>query len=142
VKALTVTTLIVLLLAAAGCGPQPQSNPVAQQAATEAAEKWLAMMDEGQYVESWDGVSEYLQAIIPKERWHESIAPARAIMGKLVSRTVQSSQYSEVMPGLPDGKYVVIQYETVFEKKKAAIENVAVSQEDDGVWRVSGYFIR
>ena len=63
-------------------------------------------------------------------------------LGNLVSRKVKSREYTEKLPGAPDGKYVVIQYETVFEKKSSAIETVTPMVDPDGAWRVSGYFIR
>jgi hypothetical protein len=37
---------------------------------------------------------------------------------------------------------VSIQYETVFEKKPSAVETITPMLDPDGVWRVSGYFIR
>jgi hypothetical protein len=37
---------------------------------------------------------------------------------------------------------VVIQYETQFKNKKAALETVTPMREKDGSWKVSGYFIR
>jgi len=46
------------------------------------------------------------------------------------------------MPGAPDGKYVIIQYDTVFENKASAVETVTPMVDPDGSWRVSGYFIR
>jgi hypothetical protein len=45
------------------------------------------------------------------------------------------------LPGAPDGSYVVIELSTSFEKKAEAIETVTPMLEE-GVWRVSGYFIR
>jgi hypothetical protein len=47
---------------------------------------------------------------------------ARKPFGKLVSRKVKSRQATDHLPGAPDGKYVVIQYETVFEAKASATE--------------------
>jgi len=55
---------------------------------------------------------------------------------------VSSTTYTESLPGVPDGKYVVIQYQTSFAKKKAAIETVTPVLDEDGRWRVSGYFIK
>jgi Protein of unknown function (DUF4019) len=55
---------------------------------------------------------------------------------------LKSREYTEKLPGAPDGKYVVIQYDTVFEKKASAIETVTPMAEADGKWRVSGYYIR
>lgn len=46
------------------------------------------------------------------------------------------------LPGAPDGKYVVIQYDTSFENKKAAVETVTPMLDKDGKWRVSGYYIK
>jgi len=46
------------------------------------------------------------------------------------------------MPGAPDGKYVAIQYEAVFEEKASGVETITPMLDPDGVWRVSGYFIR
>jgi hypothetical protein len=46
------------------------------------------------------------------------------------------------MPGAPDGEYVVIQYQTTFEHKNSAVETVTPMLDNDGQWRVSGYYIR
>lgn len=46
------------------------------------------------------------------------------------------------LPGAPDGEYVVIQFETSFEKKKSSLETVTPMKEKDGAWRVSGYYIK
>jgi hypothetical protein len=44
--------------------------------------------------------------------------------------------------GAPDGEYVVIQYDTKFDNKAAAVETVTVARGKDGVWRVAGYYIK
>ena len=46
------------------------------------------------------------------------------------------------LPGAPDGEYVVFQFDTQFERKRAAVETVTPMRDPDGSWRVSGYFIR
>jgi hypothetical protein len=43
---------------------------------------------------------------------------------------------------VPDGKYVVIQYDSVFEQKASAVETVTPMLDSDGAWRVSGYFVQ
>ena len=60
----------------------------------------------------------------------------------MLKRSVKSKQYATSLPGAPDGEYVVIQYETSFEKKKSAIETVTPMLDKDGKWRVSGYYIK
>ena len=63
-------------------------------------------------------------------------------MGKLLSRKLKSATYKTTMPGAPDGEYVVIQYDSSFEHKQAAVETVTPMLGKDGKWRVSGYYIK
>ena len=46
------------------------------------------------------------------------------------------------IPNAPDGEYVVIQFDTVFENKKEAIEKITPMLDPNGKWRVAGYFIK
>jgi hypothetical protein len=46
------------------------------------------------------------------------------------------------VPGAPDGQYVLIQFETVFEKKAQSIETITPMLDADRTWRVSGYYIK
>jgi hypothetical protein len=67
---------------------------------------------------------------------------ARAPLGKVLSRTLKSATYATSLPGAPDGEYVVVKFDTSFEKKQSAIETVTPMKDPDGRWRVSGYFIK
>lgn len=113
-----------------------------QELAVTAAEAWLVLVDQEKYSESWDEAAQLFKGAISKDKWAETIRTARTPFGKLLSRRLKSKQYAETLPGAPDGKYVVIQYETSFEKKKSAIETVTPMEDPDGAWRVSGYFIK
>ena len=61
---------------------------------------------------------------------------------KLVSRKLASRRTEKALPGVPDGIYVVIRFETVFDKKSSAVETVTPMLDPDGTFRVSGYYIR
>ena len=76
------------------------------------------------------------------EQWQAQVGAVRKPLGKLVSRKLRSKQYTTTLPGAPDGKYVVIQFEAAFESKASAIETVTPMADTDGKWRVSGYYIR
>ena len=67
---------------------------------------------------------------------------ARGPLGKLISRKEKSATFATSLPGAPDGQYVVIQYDSVFEHKRTAVETITPMLEKDGSWRVSGYFIK
>lgn len=113
-----------------------------ETAALSAAEKWLASIDAGKYAESWKEAAEYFKNALTQEQWVNSLQAGRKPLGKLVSRKVLTKAYKTSLPGAPDGEYVVIQFETSFENKKASIETVTPMMEKDGKWRVSGYYVR
>ena len=110
--------------------------------AQAAAESWLKLTDVGNADASWDQAAKLFKGAITKEKWTQALAGVRPPLGKVVSRKLTSRKYAEKVPGAPDGKYVTIQYETVFEKKPSAVESITPMLDPDGVWRVSGYFIR
>jgi Protein of unknown function (DUF4019) len=124
-----------------GAAPQPGPAAKPEAAAQASALAWLALVDEAKYDESWEEVAAYLRKALPKDKWRQDLGAAREPLGKLVSRKLKSAQYSEHLPGAPDGRYVVIQYDTVFEKKARAVETVTPMLDRDGAWRVTGYFI-
>jgi len=117
-------------------------NPQKEKAAVASAEKWLAAVDKGKYVDSWQEAAVYFKNAVTKEQWEQSMLSFRKPLGRLVSRKVQSTLYRTSLPGAPDGKYVVITFETAFENKASAIETVTPMLEKDGKWRVSGYYIK
>ena len=110
--------------------------------ASEQAQSWLALVDRGQYEESWNASAKLFRTAVTRDKWKDTIAAVRDPLGKVISRRLKSAPFKEALPGAPDGKYVVIQFETSFEKKKAAVETITPMQEPDGAWRVSGYFIK
>jgi hypothetical protein len=118
------------------------STSSAEEAAVASAEKWLKIVDEGRYSESWTEAAQVFKGAVTNADWEKSIKGVRAPLGKVVSRKLSSKKYSESLPGAPDGKYVVIQFETSFENKKQAIETITPTLDKDQKWRVSGYFIK
>jgi hypothetical protein len=118
------------------------AEPAKEKAAVSEAERWLSLVDEGKYGESWKEAAEYLRNVVRQEQWEQSARAGRKPLGRLVSRKLASATYRTSLPGAPDGEYVVIQFSTSFENKKSAIETVTPMVDKDGKWRVSGYFIR
>ena len=110
--------------------------------ALEASGSWLAMVDEGKYSESWQNTSSYFKNIVEEIQWAKTIKAVRMPLGDVISRKAISQQYTKTLPGAPDGEYVVIQYKTSFQNKASAIETVTPALDRDGIWRVSGYYIK
>jgi hypothetical protein len=113
-----------------------------EEAALNAAQEWLSMIDAGDYRLSWMEAAEYFRNAVTDEQWVQSLKAVRKPLGKLISRDVKSTIYKTSLPGAPDGEYVVIQFKTVFENKRSAIETVTPMVDKDSNWRVSGYFIK
>jgi len=114
----------------------------AKQKATKAADSWLLLLDEGKYAESWESSASLARNKVSKGQWVQSIGSARSDFGNLIKRRLKTQEYATSLPGAPDGQYVIIQYETSFQKKKSAVETVTPMLDSDGHWRVSGYFIK
>jgi len=58
------------------------------------------------------------------------------------SRKIASSEVKHSLPGAPEGEYVLIQYDTQFEHQAHAVETVVPMRDQDGNWKVSGYFVK
>jgi hypothetical protein len=113
-----------------------------EEQAVKAAEAWLALVDAGDYGASWDDAAQMFKRAVSKEQWETMVQAVRPPLGQVESRTVKSAVFAATLPGAPDGEYVVIQLETSFANKKAAIETVTPMKDPDGEWRVSGYYVR
>ena len=118
------------------------ADQAAVDEATAAADRWLKLVDAGDYKQSWDTASSLFKNAVTADQWAQQVGSARKPLGALVSRKLKSAQYATSLPGAPDGKYVVIQYDSVFQNKSDAVETVTPMLDKDGQWRVSGYFIR
>lgn len=118
------------------------SDSTKEADALSAAETWLATVDNGKYAESWKQAAELFRNAVQPQQWEQSMQAVRKPLGKLISRKAKTKAYKTSLPGAPDGEYVVIQFETSFENKKVAIETVTPMMDKDGIWRVSGYYIK
>ena len=133
--------LLVLSLSLLGSLAEAQNNEK-EKPAVAAAEQWLSLVDEGKYDQSWKEAAKYFKNAVSQDKWYQSLQAVRNPLGKLISRKVKTQVYKTTLPGAPDGEYVVIQFETSFKNKKAAVETVTPMMDKDGVWRVSGYYIK
>jgi hypothetical protein len=118
------------------------ANAKAEQAAISVAGSWLNLVDKGLYDDSWRQAASLVQASVNEEQWSASVQAIRQSLGKVISRTLYKKHYTRTMPGAPDGQYVVIEFHTVFKNKKDAVETVTPMLDNDGRWKVSGYYIR
>jgi hypothetical protein len=119
-----------------------QDNQDKKQAAEQTAQSWLKLVDSGDYAKNWSEASSFFKADVTEPEWEQKLKNVRSPLGELVSRQMQLADYKTELPGVPDGEYVVIRYDSKFENKKNAVETVVPTLDKDGNWRVSGYFIK
>lgn len=131
-----IAAMAVVLLAFAAGAEAPE------KAAQSAAREWLLLIDAHQYAESWKQAATIFRQQVTPEQWEASVKSVHAQTGKLVSRKLKSAEFTKSLPNAPEGEYVVLQYDSVFEKARAVVETVIPMKDKDGVWRVSGYFVR
>jgi len=108
----------------------------------QAARAWLALVDEGLYAKSWNASAALFRKALTSEQWTQQLGAARGPLGTVESRRLSQEDQATELPGAPDGEYTVLVFESTFEHKRSAAEQVTVMLEDDGVWRVAGYYIR
>jgi len=135
-----VSLVAVGLMLGAVTGMAEQSEK--EKVAVTVAEKWIGLVDDGKYGESWKETAEYFRNAVKQDQWEESMLAARKPLGNLISRKVKSTSCKISLPGAPDGQYVVIEFETSFENKKTATETVTPMMDKNGKWKVSGYYIK
>ena len=129
--------LLLLIPAFASAGP------IVEQAAIQAAEEFLELLDDGQYEQSWRESALLFQALKTEREWVEKAGRQRPLFGPTLQRTLKSAEYRSSMVGLPDGDYAVIVFETRFERKREGLETTTlIFDDDEGSWRVTGCFIR
>jgi len=110
--------------------------------AVDSARRWLGFIDDGDYGASWEAAADIFKNAATKEGWENMAKMVREPLGKVISREVLSKMPTQTVPGGPDGEYVIIQFKTSFENKADPIETVTPMLDKDGIWRVSGYYIK
>jgi hypothetical protein len=110
-----------------------------EQAAVTAAEQWLALVDAGNYADSWNEGAEYFKGAVTQEKWQQMLQSFRNPLGTIIFRKLKSKAYKTSLPGVPDGEYVVIKYKASYQNKKSAQETITAMLDKDGQWRVVGY---
>lgn len=105
------------------------------------ADRWIALLDEQRWADSWKTAGTLFKSQIPMAQWESTIKASLQPLGKISSRVRQSVTTATTLPGAPDGQYEIIQFQTAFAQKPSAVETVFMAREGAD-WKVIGYFIR
>ena len=99
-----------------------------QQAATKASDAWLQLVDAEKYAEMWQALDPLAQTLTDEKTFTNQVSAVRTAMGKLTQRKFASAEQKTSLPGVPDGNYFILQYNSSFEKKKQAVETAVMAR--------------
>lgn len=135
------TLLISLLLTTAAWEPSTlaQERP---DTAIANAEAWLTLVDAQQYTPSWTTASTHFQNMVSQAQWQQALNTYRTPIGTVISRSHPTIQRATTLPGLPDGTYIGLTFQSSFTKKYSTTETVVLTHDPDGRWKVIGYTIK
>jgi hypothetical protein len=110
--------------------------------ASAAADAWLAHTDAGDLAASWRESSSLFRQMVTQEQWAEQHGRLVSVLGRPQERWLRDTEHRTSVPGAPDGQYVLLKYDTRFERKQEAVETVVAILDTDGAWHVGGYFVQ
>lgn len=151
-RTLSLTPLVLsLALWLPACGPSstaedeaaaPDAAAHVDAAALAAAEGWLALVDADDYEASWQATGTLFQQEVSAGEWGDSMTQVREDMGAVTERRLHDQTLETVMPGVPEGVYLMLEYRSVFERQPQGAELVVLARQEDGSWGVIGYFLQ
>ena len=112
----------------------------AKEAAQEAATEWLELTDTGEFAQSYEQSAALMTEKVNQKQWEQKIGQREKQLGALQSREFAEAQYRDSLQQLPDGEYVLLRYESQFEKAK--FNEVLLAMKEDGEWKVASYTLR
>ena len=116
--------------------PATVSRETPNAAVVDAARKWLTLVDQARWDESYQATGASFRKLNTVSMWTAASEKARVPLGEMVSRTFASQ---ESLPAPPNG-YEVVKFRTRFTNKNDVVETVSLAYEE-GSWRVAGVYI-
>lgn len=139
-KYLTLTLPVVLALSATPA--IAQQAPADHTAAVAEADRWLTLLDQKKYAEAWASAAELFRSAVTVDQFAQVIGQVRNTLGQVGSREPSKIEASSTLPGMPDGEYVVIEYQSAYSGLPRAIERMVLEKDEAGDWKVVGSFVR
>lgn len=112
------------------------------QAIVSYASQIVKQVDNGQYTQVWDGMSEVGKKAVARDEFAKMVEQQRKPLGQVKSRKIAALYRSTSDGGkkLPAGTYINVRYLTQFaDSAKPKIELVSFHLDGDSKWRLSGY---
>ncbi len=140
--AVSLCGLSIFLAACANHSPsKSRTEKRADQAAVRiAAEKWLNLLDQGDYEEAFEWEAQDFRMFRTQPQFVRYMQARRAPFGRTLSRSFIGAASIHKFVGVPEGDYESIIFKTAFEHKSPTAERVILVRQPVG-WRVMDYRI-
>jgi hypothetical protein len=136
----TITVAVAIILALlAGIGIAAEDG-IAHDAVS-AAERWLALVDRGDYAESWEQAAARFKTSVTQDQWVHTVQPVREQLGTIISRKVSTKTFRPAVSDAWRRESVVIRFVTDFPNMHGADEVVTLVLAKDGQWKMMEYWI-
>lgn len=137
-------TLAVVLCLVIGCSSQQEraQRKAAEALAARVSGSWLTNVNKEDYASAWRSASDYFRGTITLQRWLEEMQGYRKPLGQCLDRSKPSFRHEKELDSVPDGKYIIVEYESRFEKKKKATETIVTNAGLDGHLEIYGYRVK
>jgi hypothetical protein len=124
------------VLAQTAAGPSTAMTPTPD----DRAKQWLSLVDDKNYADAYKQMGAAARAKASEQDFTAKVDGTRAPLGAMSSRTIKDVKLTKTLPGMRDGQYATVRFDTAFAHKAAAVESVSLESEN-GAWSVIRYFI-
>ena len=117
-------------------GPSTAMTPTPD----DRAKQWIILIDDSNYAEAWKQAGATLRNAGGADKFANQVSAVREPLGAMSSRSIKDVKLTKTLPGMRDGQYAVVRFDSAFAHKVAAVETVTLVSENGG-WSVIGYRI-
>ena len=107
--------------------------------ASKVAESWLSDINEKQYENAFQMLSNDVKAIYQQEIWINQIIELMNEHGTLESRIASEKYFQSEVEGMENGFYVFINYIVDYENTTNHLEHLLLKQNDEMKWEIVNY---
>jgi hypothetical protein len=123
-------------VAQTAAGPSTSMTP----SPDDRAKQWLTLIDDQNYADAYKQMGAAARAKETEQVFGARVGGVRAPLGAMSSRTLKDVKLTKTLPGMRDGQYAVVRYDSAFAHKAAAVESVTLVSENSA-WSVVTYSI-
>ncbi|MBS0280073.1 MAG: DUF4019 domain-containing protein [Proteobacteria bacterium] len=128
----------LLISAPAAAGAMPATSMT--MSPDDRAKQWMTLIDDQNYADAYRQMGAAGRGKLAIDPWTQKMRDAREPLGAVSSRALKDVKMTKTLPGMRDGQYATVRYDSAFAHKAAGVESVTLVLEN-GAWSVIGYFI-